>query len=89
MKCRGGGSDGDRFHGCRISPQGFLIAGAFDAALAAGTPRYQRRRSMISTEQFAAVRQSPALSHRDLAADIGVSHETVRRVIRDADVIVA
>jgi hypothetical protein len=53
------------------------------------THREPRRRK-LSPEQVAAIRGSAGdRTLRDLAADFGVSHETVRRVIRDADATVA
>ena len=53
-------------------------------------PYLRQRPYRLSYEEHAAIR-SLALtkSLRSLAADLGVSHETVRRVIRDAEAAVA
>ena len=47
--------------------------------------RYRQRARQLTRDQEVAIRALAATkSLRSLAADFGVSHETVRRVIRDA-----
>jgi DNA-binding GntR family transcriptional regulator len=52
--------------------------------------RYRQRARRLTPVQEASIQSLAATrSLRSLAADFGVSHETVRRAIRDADAIVA
>ncbi len=52
--------------------------------------RYRQRARMLTPVQEASIQSLAATkSLRSLAAEFGVSHETVRRVIRDADATVA
>ena len=85
------GSDGERFRRC-ILPHDALIVARPAARRRVGRSRrdaYQEpRRRQLSPEQEAAIRSNAgSLSLRELAADFGVSHETVRAVLRrDGDV---
>jgi hypothetical protein len=49
----------------------------------------QRPRQLADDEQEAIRSLALTRSLRSLAAEFGVSHETMRRVIQDADVVVA
>ena len=52
--------------------------------------RYRQRARRLTPVQEASIQSLAATkSLRSLAAEFGVSHETVRRVIRDADATVA
>jgi hypothetical protein len=80
-----GGSDGDRSVGC-ILPIGALLIAVRPPLRVAGrsmraTYRSPRQRK-LSSEQEAAIRRE-ASNHtlREIAADFGVSHETIRSVV--------
>lgn len=81
-----GGSDGDRFSGC-ILPVGALLFAETPPRRCVGPSRRdtyrEPRRRKLSQEQGAAIRASAGIrTLRELAADFGVSHETVRAALR-------
>jgi hypothetical protein len=82
----GGGSDGDRSVGC-ILPIGALLIAVRPPLRVAGrskraTYRSPRQRK-LSTEQVEVIRADAGnRTLRELAAEFGVSHETIRTVLR-------
>jgi hypothetical protein len=81
-----GGSDGDRSVGC-ILPAGALVIAARPLFRVAGRSRRAAYRSTrqrkLSAEQVQAIwAEAGGRSLRELAADFGVSHETIRTVVR-------
>ena len=84
-----GGSDGDRSVGC-ILPVGALVIAQRPPLRVVGrskraTYRSPRQRK-LSPEQMEAIRAEAGNSTlRELAAEFGVRHETVRNVLRNRD----
>ncbi len=81
-----GGSDGDRTRGCILPLDALVFAYPPPRRLSGRSRRdaYQgpRRRKLVP-EQEAAIRTRAGIhSLRELAAEFGVSHETVRAVLR-------
>ena len=79
-------SDGGRFRGC-ILPADALVVALPAARRRVGKSRrdayHEPRWRKLSHEQAAAIRRTPGnRSLRELAAEFGVSHETVRAVLR-------
>ena len=86
-----GGSDGLRSRGCRIPDGAMAFAEVPDRRRVGSSQRdgYQLPRARILTADDEAVVRSMAgeRSLRDLAAEFGVSYETIRRVARVRDAI--
>lgn len=93
MTSRDRGSDGGRSN-ARTTATGFVLVGLPPTRRtvgASGRASYARDRPrQLSAEERAAVHAlARTKSLRSLAADFGVSHETVRRVLREAEAAVA
>ena len=84
--CCTNGSDGDRFRGCILPVDGLAFAQPPPLRLSGKSLRasyHEPRKRKLTAEQEAAIRaEAGARSLRELAADFGVSHETVRVVLR-------
>ena len=80
------GSDGGRFRGCILPPGAILFASIPERRLAGPSRRdaYQhpRARRLSPDQEADLVRMAPGRALRDLAAIFGVSHETVRKTLR-------
>lgn len=83
MKECTGGSDGIRYRGCMLPPGAMLIAEAPAGLRAGGSGRESSpRRHKLSPAVEATIQATNGASLRDLAATYGVSHETIRAVLR-------
>ena len=85
-RCLYGGSGGGRFRGCILPLDALVVAPPAERRRVGRSRRdafHGPQRRKLSHEQAAAIRAGAGnRSLRELAADFGVSHETVRAVLR-------
>ncbi len=83
-----GGSDRDRFRECILPPGALVFASVPERRRVGHSHRdaYQTaHRQKLSPQQEAAIKADAGRrTLRDLAAEFGVSHETIRKVLRAA-----
>ena len=81
-----GGSDPRRFRRCILPPDALVVALPTERRRVGRSCRdtyHEPRRRKLSPEQAAAIRGSSGnRTPRELAAEFGVSHETIRAVLR-------
>ena len=81
-----GGNDGGRFRGCSLPLDALIVAPPAERRRVGRSRRdaYRAPRARtLTAEQVAAVLASrPSRTLRELAAEFGVSHETIRSVLR-------
>ena len=80
-----GGSDGIRSH-ARTTATGFVLVGLSPVRRTVGisgrAPYARQRPTRLTPEEIATIRANADRPLRELAAEYGVSHETVRRAMR-------
>ncbi len=80
-------TDGGRFRGCILPPGAILFASIPERRLAGPSRRdaYQepRARRLSAAQEAELLRVAPGRTLRDLATTFGVSHETVRKTLRE------
>ncbi len=83
-----GGSDGGRSRGCMMPPDALVFAEPPERRRAGRSKRapYQlpRPRKLSPEQRVAILAEGRSRSLRELASEYGVSHETVRAVLRAA-----